>query len=194
MIHALSTTHSTTNPGAGFSEQSFRQSLGNFPTGVTIITAKALDGSLLGLTVSSFNSVSLNPPLILWSLALKSKSLEALRNATYYAINVLSDQQLELAQRFASTQKNRFAGLDVDEGLGGAALIRGSVAQFECFNRSRYEEGDHLIFVGEVKRCRAFAGNPLIYVQGGFPNAIEDPAIKGATADAGAPAVIKPAA
>lgn len=151
-----------------FSTAQFRQALGAFATGVTVITARAPDGSHIGLTASSFNSVSLEPPLVLWSLSLRSSSLDALKSCTHYAINVLSDQQTELAMRFASSKAGRFNGVEFNEGLGGAALLSNCIAYFECFNRSRYQEGDHLIFVGEVERCTQASGKGLIYQNGAF--------------------------
>jgi flavin reductase (DIM6/NTAB) family NADH-FMN oxidoreductase RutF len=151
-----------------FTSAEFRKALGAFPTGVTVITTLDNDGRRIGLTVSSFNSVSLDPPLILWSLALRSSSLVAMKACTHYAVNVLSAEQKELAMKFSSSATNRFDGVEFSDGLGGAPLISGALAQFECFNRSRYEEGDHLIFVGEVEHCRQNTGSALIYHQGGF--------------------------
>jgi flavin reductase (DIM6/NTAB) family NADH-FMN oxidoreductase RutF len=151
-----------------FSTAQFREALGSFATGVTVITARAPDGTHVGLTASSFNSVSLEPPLVLWSLSLRSSSLAALKSCTHYAVNILSDRQIELALKFASSKASRFDHIEFSEGLGGAALLSDCVASFECFNRSRYEEGDHLIFVGEVERCSHSNLKGLIYQNGAF--------------------------
>lgn len=140
-----------------FSAREFRAALGMFATGVTIVTARTADGTLIGLTANSFNSVSLEPPLVLWSLARAAASLPVFSAGSHYAINILSADQKELAERFARRGADRFAGVDWQAGAGGAPLLAGAAAHFECFNRSRYEEGDHVIFVGEVERC---AHNP----------------------------------
>ncbi len=147
----------------------FRAALGRFATGVTIVTARALDGTLVGLTANSFNSVSLTPPLVLWSLSRQSSALEVFQAGTHYAINVLSAQQKDLALRFASKGVDRWAGVSFAEGTTGAPLLDGAIATFECFNRSRYEEGDHFIFVGEVERCQHRSElRPLLYHGGRF--------------------------
>lgn len=152
-----------------FSPPEFRLALGMFATGVTIVTARTADGQLVGLTASSFNSVSMNPPLVLWSLAQAAGSLQAFRTGSHYAINILSAQQQDLAQRFATKGADRWADVAFTEGVAGAPLLEGAVASFECFNRSRYEEGDHVIFVGEVERCHHTPGaSPLLYHGGRF--------------------------
>lgn len=152
-----------------FSSPEFRSALGMFATGVTIVTARTAEGQLVGLTASSFNSVSMNPPLVLWSLAQAAGSMPAFRTGSHYAINILSAQQQELALRFASKGVDRWADVAFTEGVAGAPLLEGAVASFECFNRSRYEEGDHVIFVGEVERCQHTPGaSPLLYHGGRF--------------------------
>ena len=123
-----------------------------FATGVTIVTARAADGTLVGLTANSFNSVSLAPPLVLWSLARAAGSMPALSAGSHYTVNILAASQKALAERFAT--KN---------------IDRGAAASFECFNRSRYDEGDHVIFVGEVERCSHDIGaSPLLFHGGRF--------------------------
>jgi len=152
-----------------FSATEFRLALGMFATGVTIVTARTLDGALLGLTANSFNSVSLNPPLVLWSLARAAASLPAFSTGSHYAINILSAQQKALAKQFAARDVDRFANVEFVQGVSGAPLLVGAAATFECFNRSRYEEGDHVIFVGEVERCSHRAGaSPLLFHGGKF--------------------------
>ena len=152
-----------------FSAQEFRTALGMFATGVTIVTARAADGSLVGLTANSFNSVSLAPPLVLWSLSRAAASLSAFSNGSHYAINVLAADQKALAERFALRGADRWSGVEFGDGIGGAPLLHGAAATFECFNRSRYEEGDHVIFVGEVERCSHRSGaSPLLFHGGRF--------------------------
>ena len=149
--------------------QHFRAALGMFATGVTIVTARAADGSLVGLTANSFNSVSLNPPLVLWSLGRHAGSLPIFSRGSHYAINILAADQKDLAQRFATRDIDRFAGVAWREGAGGAPVLEGVAAVFECANRSQYEEGDHVIFVGEVERCAARRGaQPLIFHGGRY--------------------------
>ncbi|MFT3812893.1 MAG: flavin reductase family protein [Acidovorax sp.] len=138
-----------------------------FATGVAIVTVQGMGGTPVGVTVSSFNSVSLHPPLVLWSLAGAATSLPAFATGSHYAIHVLAADQKELAERFATRGVDRFAGLVHTPGLGGAPVLAGAAATFECFNRSRYDEGDHVIFVGEVRRCTHRAGVPPLLYHGG---------------------------
>jgi len=152
-----------------FSAQEFRAALGMFATGVTIVTARTAEGQLVGLTANSFNSVSLSPPLVLWSLSRAAASMAVFSAGSHYAINVLAVDQKTLAERFASRGADRWSGVGFDEGAGGAPLLHGAAATFECFNRSRYEEGDHVIFVGEVERCSHRTGaSPLLFHGGRF--------------------------
>ncbi|TAG27876.1 MAG: flavin reductase [Burkholderiales bacterium] len=157
------TTASSPTPAA------LRAALGLFATGVTIVTTRTPDGSMIGLTANSFNSVSLTPPLVLWSLGLKAGSLQAFLQARHYAIHVLSVEQQPLAERFASKMVNRFDGLSFTEGLGGVPLLPGCAAVFECTNKSQYPEGDHVILVGEVLACKHDATrSPLLFHGGKF--------------------------
>ena len=152
-----------------FSQTEFRTALGMFATGVTIVTARAANGKLVGLTANSFNSVSLHPPLVLWSLSHAAASMAVFSSGSHYAINILAADQQELARRFAAKGVDRWAGVEFSEGHGGAPLLAGAAATFECFNRSRYDEGDHVIFVGEVERCaHRTSASPLLYHGGKF--------------------------
>lgn len=147
----------------------FRAALGRFATGVTIVTARGADGTPVGLTANSFNSVSLQPPLVLWSLSWQSTAMEVFQDASHYAISVLSAQQKDLAIRFASKGVDRWAGVAHTDGACGAPLIEGAIATFECLNRSRYKEGDHTVFVGEVLHCQHRSElRPLLYHGGRF--------------------------
>ena len=153
----------------GFCCRDFRSTLGSFATGVTVVTALAPDGRPIGVTISSFNSVSLDPPLILWSLSLISPNLEAFRNASNYSINILSAEQQNLSDRFASRSNDRFADIQLRSGLGGAPLIEGCCAWFECSNEAHYPGGDHLIFIGRVEGfAQGTAEAPLIFHNGRY--------------------------
>lgn len=146
-----------------------RAALGLFATGVTIVTTRAADGSMIGLTANSFNSVSLTPPLVLWSLGLKAGSLQAFLQAKHYAIHVLAVEQKALAERFASKSADRFEGIAFTQGLGGVPLLSSCAAVFECKAKSQYPEGDHVILVGEVLICQHDASRaPLLFHGGKF--------------------------
>jgi flavin reductase (DIM6/NTAB) family NADH-FMN oxidoreductase RutF len=152
-----------------FTPDDFRASLGQFATGVTIVTACDADGRLVGLTANSFNSVSLSPPLVLWSLARQSTSMPGFLSAQHYAINVLAADQRPLAERFARKGIDRFDGAPWRPGLTGAPVMDGAVAVFECTHRSQHDEGDHIIFVGQVLHCRRRVGaKPLVFHGGRF--------------------------
>ena len=167
MSPARSAGHQAKPPD--FSVSEFRTSLGMFATGVTIVSARTATGELVGLTANSFNSVSLAPPLVLWSLSRGAGTLGAFSNGMHYAINVLAADQQLLAEQFAARGIDRWAGVAFTEGVSGAPLLTGAAATFECFNRSQYAEGDHVIFVGEVERCAHRAeASPLLYHGGRF--------------------------
>lgn len=156
------------SPALTFDSTIFRRTLGMFATGITIITARANDGSLIGLTVNSFNSVSLDPPLIVWSLANNSTVREVLEDCEYYAVNILANDQEALSNLFAGKTADRFAGVDWEPGLGGAPLLAGCCAVFEVRNTLRYPGGDHVIFIGEVERCDRSERAPLIFFNGRY--------------------------
>ena len=152
-----------------FTPEEFRAALGQFTTGVTIVTARDAEGRLVGLTANSFNSVSLTPPLVLWSLARYSTSMPGFLGAQHYAINVLAGDQRPLAERFARKGIDRFDGAPWRPGLTGAPVIDGAVAVFECTHRHHLDAGDHVIFVGQVAHCRRRVGaRPLVFHGGRF--------------------------
>ena len=156
-------------PESRFSSPEFRAALGMFATGVTIVTARDESGRPFGLTANSFNSVSLDPPLVLWSLARRASTMPAFTRGSHYAINILSADQRTLAERFSRPAADRFSGVAFRQGRSGAPLLDGAAALFECANRSRYQEGDHVIFVGEVEHCEHRAGvQPLIFHGGRY--------------------------
>lgn len=148
-----------------------RQALGEFATGITVVTARADDadgGQLVGLTVNSFASVSLAPPLVLWSLGLGAASLRVFQTCKHFAVNVLAADQIDLSQRFAQPKPDKFAGLEITEGRGGTALLPGCCAWFECRCVARHEGGDHLILIGEVDHFRRAPREPLLYHRGAY--------------------------
>ncbi len=155
----------------------FRDALGSFATGVTVLTALAPDGEPIGVTISSFNSVSLNPPLIVWSLACDSPRIAAFRVASHYAVNVLAANQRWVSDTFASRDEDRFGGVGVSTGLAGVPLIEGCSAWFECSNEAQYPGGDHLVFIGRVERyARGDGAEPLIFHAGRYRQLLEDSA------------------
>ena len=157
------------NPNApSFDSSWFRAALGQFATGVTVVTARSDSGALVGLTVNSFSSLSLDPPLVLWSLVSSSSSAAAFREAPHFAINILSDQQVEVSQRFASKVPNKFGAVEVGEGVGGSPLITGCAAWFECSTESMQEAGDHILFIGRVQRFSRADRKPLIFCAGKY--------------------------
>lgn len=154
-----------------FDPKEFRKALGSFATGVTIITTRAADGTQIGLTCSSFNSVSLNPPLVLWSLENASLSLSAFREAKHWAVHVLASDQEDLSGRFSRRGASKFAGLALEEGVGGTPLLTGCTARFQCKNAFQYDGGDHVIFVGEVERFDRNDVPPLVFHGGRYAHA-----------------------
>jgi len=151
-----------------FDAAQFRQALSQFATGVTVITTRLADGSFRGLTASSFNSVSLDPPLVLWSLGNVANSLPIFSGNSHYVINVLGAQQAELAKRFSRRTENPFGDVEYELSRTGQPILKGASSWFECHNRSRYPEGDHVIFVGEVEDCAFHPQDSLIFHGGQF--------------------------
>lgn len=163
----------TVNVGmASFDSRHFRDALSRFATGVTVVTGENADKCFVGITVSSFNSVSLAPPLVLWSLATCSSSLATFSTSTHYVINVLASDQCALAMRFAAKVARRFEGVGFTLSPAGLPILEGASAWFECRNRSQYLEGDHVIFVGEVTRIGLSAHPGLVFQNGEFVEAL----------------------
>ena len=149
--------------------RAFRDALGMFATGVTVVSAAGEDGEPFGLTVASFNSVSLDPPLVLFSIDRDALSLPALRRAPGYGISVLSAEQVDVSKLFATTGAEKWAGMELEIGYGGAPLIPDAIAGFECRPYAVYDGGDHEIFVGEVVAYRsAPEAAPLVFFGGNY--------------------------
>ena len=146
----------------------FRSALGTYATGVTIITAAGADGKPYGLTCNSFASVSLNPPLVLWSLVLYSSSLSVFQNASHFAVNVLGASQQALANKFSKSSEDKFVGVDWTSGIGNAPLLMECVANFQCRAVNRYYGGDHVIFLGAVEAYAYNRNEPLLFARGGY--------------------------
>lgn len=151
---------------ASFDTRAFRNALGTFTTGVTIITARGEDGEPVGITANSFNSVSMNPPMVLWSLAKSAHSLPTFKECQHWNVHVLSLDQEPLSNRFASRGEDKFAGLELDKGVTSAPLLQESTARFQCRTLFVHDGGDHLIFVGEVLTFDHSERPPLVF-QGG---------------------------
>ena len=152
----------------------FRNALGTYGTGVTIITATAADGRPYGITCNSFASVSLNPPLVLWSLGIYSSSLAVFQNASHFAVHVLGNSQQALANKFAKSTEDKFAGVDWTPGLGNAPVLAESVANFQCRSVNRYYGGDHVIFLGAVEAYAYNSGEPLLFARGAYGRFLSD--------------------
>ncbi len=154
-------------PRPTVAERQFRDALAQFATGVTIITARAPHG-FVGFTANSFNSVSLDPPLVIWSLAHHSRSLAAFEAAERYAVNVLASDQVALARRFSRPHLDRFAGVAFQLDEAGAPLIEGCAAWLECRHHALHPAGDHMLFIGEVLSAAHHRMPPLLWHSGRY--------------------------
>ncbi|MCF8177596.1 MAG: flavin reductase family protein [Sulfuritalea sp.] len=151
-----------------FDTRRLRDALGDFATGVTVVTASGADGQPIGVTVNSFASVSLEPPLVLWSLGLQSPSRAVFESCSHYVINVLAADQVDFSNRFSQPQSDRFGGIALKLGAGGTPFLPGCCAWFECRNEIRYPGGDHVIFVGHVENIHREDRPPLIFHGGNY--------------------------
>ena len=150
----------------------FRQAMGRFATGVTVITTNTHDGVPTGMTCNSFASVSLEPPLVLWSIARTSRNFVTFMAATNFAIHVLAEHQGELCKQFSMREGDRFAGLQMAVGVTGVPLLTDCYARYECQTFARYEAGDHVIVVGQVLAVAEQDGQPLLFHRGLFPKMV----------------------
>jgi flavin reductase (DIM6/NTAB) family NADH-FMN oxidoreductase RutF/DNA-binding IclR family transcriptional regulator len=151
-----------------FDSKQLRTVLGTFTTGVTIVTTHDADGVDYGVTANSFSSVSLEPPLVLWSQILTSKSFPAFRDNDHFAVNVLADDQIAISNHFAKSKDDKFAQLEFSRGLGGVPVLQGTVAHFECVKVAAYPAGDHMIFLGRVERLSHSGRRPLAFAHGRY--------------------------
>ena len=155
-----------------FSVREFRASLGMFATGVTIVTARTDSGELVGLTANSFNSVSLEPPIVLWSLRKASPSLPAFDACGRFVINVLTLDQVPISQRFASPVPEKFRDVAHAPGEHGLPVLEGCAAVFECQTEQRHEVGDHILYLGRVQAYHHRPGPGLLFCQGRYAQGV----------------------
>lgn len=165
----------------------FRDALGAFATGVTIVTTRGPDGEDIGLTANSFNSVSLDPPMVLWSLSRKARSLPAFLANPHFAVHVLAADQEDLSHRFAQQGSDKFTGLALGRGESGIPLLGSCSARFECRTAFKHEGGDHVIFVGAVTAFESFGRPPLLFHGGRYAVAVEKTPRTAAAPDDGEP-------
>jgi len=152
-----------------FDPRSFRQALGCFATGITVVTSVGLDGEYLGFTANSFNSVSLDPPLVLFSLDRGAYSLKAFEAAGVFAINILREDQEAVSIAFARALSSKWEGVRTEIWQTGSPILVDALASFDCETISMHDGGDHVIFVGRVLRLRAGVdGRPLLYFRGAY--------------------------
>jgi flavin reductase (DIM6/NTAB) family NADH-FMN oxidoreductase RutF len=150
-----------------FTSRDFRDTLGQFATGVTVITTRGEDHAY-GMTASAFSSVSLDPPLVLVCIGLNAAGSEMIRRNGVFAVNILGTDHEGVSRRFATTRLDKFDGVPFTVGALGVPLIEGALAQLECRTVSRHVEGDHTILVGRVEEARNGAGEPLLYYRGKY--------------------------
>jgi len=151
-----------------FDSRELRRTLGTFVTGVTVVTTIDEEGKFHGVTANSFSSVSLDPPLVLWSQAVKAQSHPIFFKTERFAVNILAEDQIDLSNRFAKSSQEKFAGLKVDIGLGGVPLLRDCSAWLQCRVSSRVPGGDHTIYVGEVDSIEQAERKPLVFGSGQY--------------------------
>ena len=151
---------------AGFDSKQFRGALGAFATGITVVTSRSKDGRDFGMTATSFNSVSLDPPMVLWSLDRKSSNAEAFEHVDTFAVHVLAADQEHVCKQFSTKGIDRFAGLSCSRGVNDVPVISGCLAVFECRIAHRYQGGDHIIMVGEVLSLATQPREPLVFFAG----------------------------
>ncbi len=153
---------------SAFDPRAFRRALGNFATGITVMTAATPAGKNVGVTANSFNSVSLDPALILWSIDKRSTSYEVFAEASHFAVNILAADQIDVSNQFARPKDDKFAGIDFEHGAGGAPLLVDCAARFQCERYQIIEGGDHWILIGKVVAFDDFGRSPLLYHQGAY--------------------------
>ncbi|MBJ9984792.1 flavin reductase family protein [Acinetobacter sp. S40] len=156
----------------------FRRALGNFTTGVTIMTAQNEQGEKVGVTANSFNSVSLDPPLILWSIDKKSSSFPVFEQASHFAVNILSGSQIELSNKFSRRNIDKYEDTRYQTGVGQAPILDHCSAVFECERHDIIEGGDHWIIIGKVVNFRDEGRSPLVYHQGAYSGVIPHPLLQ----------------
>jgi flavin reductase (DIM6/NTAB) family NADH-FMN oxidoreductase RutF len=150
-----------------------RRAFGRFGTGVTVITTCTADGMRAGVTANSFNTVSLDPPIVLWSLAATSPSLATFRATQHFAVNVLTLQQIDLSRKFSRSAEDKFAGVAFTDGLHGAPILAGCAATIECTVVNEQVVGDHVLFLGQVVRYAHENAAPLLFFNGKYIQGVD---------------------
>jgi flavin reductase (DIM6/NTAB) family NADH-FMN oxidoreductase RutF len=145
-----------------------RRAMGRFATGVTVVTTCGPGGKLEGVTSNSFSTVSLDPPLVLWSLARRARSFDGYVAASHFVINVLGLEQIKLSQHFATAQPDKLSGIDFRVGHGGCPVLAGTIAHFECVKENMFDGGDHTIFIGRIIGSSFREGEPLVFAGGDY--------------------------
>ena len=159
-----------------FDLRTFRDTLGLFVTGVTVITTRDEHGQPVGITANSFNSVSLDPPLILWSVGINALSQKAFSNAKAFAVHILREDQADVSQRFAKSGIDKFAGFPVETGLHDVPLLPDCAARMECLPFAKHPAGDHILFIAEVQRLASDPdAMPLVYHGGRYAELADKP-------------------
>jgi flavin reductase (DIM6/NTAB) family NADH-FMN oxidoreductase RutF len=151
-----------------FDKRDYRRALGQFATGVTVVTTHSKKGRPIGITVNSFSSVSLDPPLVLWSLSRQATDFEEMNEAERFAVNVLAARQHHLSRQFSTKLPDKFAGVAYQQAADGSPLLEGATAQFICRVARRFEGGDHVIILGHVEEYRWQQGEPLVFHSGRY--------------------------
>ncbi len=158
--------------------KAFRRALGNFATGVTVITAQDNEGNRVGVTANSFNSVSLDPALILWSIDKRSRSQDVFLKASHFTVNILSVDQIDVSNNFARPVEDKFANMAFTEGAGGSVVLTNCAAHFECELYQTLDGGDHIIIIGKVINFSDNGKAPLLYHQGAYSAVLPHPSLK----------------
>jgi len=168
-VAARQTTHDR------FDRRDLRKALGQFATGVAVITTRTREGRRVGMTANSFSSLSLDPPLVLWSVARNAPSFADFMSCGHFAINVLAASQHHLSRQFSTAQADKFDGVACREGIAGVPVLEDTIACFECRSIRQYDGGDHVIMVGEVERYGRLEGEPLVFHSGCYRVATRHP-------------------
>lgn len=153
---------------SGLDSRELRRTLGAFTTGVTVVTTRDAAGKNHGVTANSFSSVSLDPPLILWSQSLASRSYPAFRDTERFVVNVMADDQVHVSNQFAKSGDDKFVGIATDDGLDGLPIIKDCAAHFECRKVAAYPGGDHIVYIGQIERMFRAARRPLAFGDGRY--------------------------
>ena len=161
------------------SEFEFRSALSRFASGVSVVTTKDSGGNLHGITVSAFCSVSLTPPLVLICIEKVTASHSAFKESNAFVVNVLSESQMHLSERFAAPSEDKFGDVEFRAGIENIPVLNDTLASLECRLKHTFEGGDHSIFIGEVENVIVSDGEPLLYFQGNYRkvSAISSPSV-----------------